>query len=172
MILNHFWRDFYEPAPVGIHQRLRRKAFRPVFCGDPPEWDEPPYIDEGKELNRSRRLAYSMATRRTTFLTQREQLARELIDELDERVTKGRIREMTAQTGGVQITWNERLWHGADEAFGLTRAIRYGNEGFAQIWLSEVGLDDETRLVNTVAHEFCHVAARLLHAPKEDHGIE
>lgn len=161
--------EFYTPTSVGIHQQLRNNAFYPTY--DPFNADALRALHEVDETYRTRILAYSVSARRVAFLHERREFARQLVDELDERLTQGRIRRMTAFTGGVQIVWQKTVWHGGVQCFGLTHALGNGNEGYAQISLSEVLLDDEIRLRDTVAHEFCHVAEMLIHRTKTEHGV-
>ncbi|KAL2751945.1 hypothetical protein ACRALDRAFT_1078355 [Sodiomyces alcalophilus JCM 7366] len=93
----------------------------------------------------------------TTFLT-----------ELDEAVTQGRLAELASSTGGVAIRWSNKLNTTAGRAHWKKETVRsIGPNGHepatairhhASIELSEKVIDDEHRLLNVVAHEFCHLA--------------
>lgn len=161
--------EFYTPTSVGIHQQLRNNAFYPTY--DPFNADALRALHEVDETYRTRILAYSVSARRVAFLHERTEFARQLVDELDDRLTQGRIRRMTACSGGIKIFWQGRLFNDGKEYYGWTLAGGYEDQAYAEISLSAVRLDDEIRLRDTVAHEFCHVAATLLHRTREEHGL-
>ncbi|KAH0359527.1 hypothetical protein KCU65_g9912, partial [Aureobasidium melanogenum] len=119
-------------------------------------------------LDKVRAQAYRDACRAAYFGVEKVYKAEEFIQELDEKLTGGRIAQMTALTGGVTISWNKRMTATAGLA-KCKRGILHGMS-FATIELSDKLIDDQDRLLNTVAHEFCHVANILISGDLRSHG--
>ncbi|KAH0262862.1 hypothetical protein KCU91_g13109, partial [Aureobasidium melanogenum] len=119
-------------------------------------------------LDKVRAQAYRDACRAAYFGVEKVYKAEEFIQELDEKLTGGRIAQMTALTGKVKILWNKRLTATA----GLAKCKRGSLPGMssATIELSDKLIDDQDRLLNTVAHEFCHVANILISGDLRSHG--
>ena len=101
--------------------------------------------------------------------------------ELDEKITHGKIAEMAASTGGVKIIWSKKLNTTAGRANWKRETIRPkapqpnpptsstsqpapapSFRHHAAIELAEKVIDDEDRLLNVVAHEFCHLATFMV----------
>jgi predicted SprT family Zn-dependent metalloprotease len=116
-------------------------------------------------LDKVRTQAYRDACRAAYFGVEKVYKAEEFIQELDRKLTGGQIGEMTACTGGLKISWNKRLTATA----GLARCKRETLPS-ATIELSDKLIDDQERLLNTVAHEFCHVANILTSGDLRSHG--
>ncbi|KAG9687214.1 hypothetical protein KCU95_g11212, partial [Aureobasidium melanogenum] len=119
-------------------------------------------------LDKVRAQAYRDACRAAYFGVEKVYKAEEFIQELDEKLTGGRVGQMTALTGGVKISWNKRLTATA----GLAKCKRgiLHRMSSATIELSDKLIDDHDRLLNTVAHEFCHVANILISGDLRSHG--
>ncbi|KAH6652076.1 SprT-like family-domain-containing protein [Truncatella angustata] len=116
----------------------------------------------------------------------KEKVAQEFLHELDERITTGQLSKLTEATGGLRIKWSTSLQTTAgrahwkcketttnvqqpDGSFKSTRERRH--EGFIE--LAAKVLSNEEDLLNTVAHEFCHLAVFMLNGkPKFAHGAE
>jgi predicted SprT family Zn-dependent metalloprotease len=116
-------------------------------------------------LDKVRTQAYRDACRAAYFGVEKVYKTEESIQELDKKLTGGQIGVMTASTGGVKISWNKRPTATA----GLARCKR-GTLPSATIELSDKLIDDQERLLNTVAHEFCHVANILINGDLRSHG--
>lgn len=122
------------------------------------------------------------AASRKAFEQVKAQIARNFLEELDTKITNHKIAELTAATGGTTITWSKTLKKTAGRAkvttrcerkpcehIGVTSAKTYPQH--ASIELAEKVIDDEHRLRNTLAHEFCHLANILVsNIKKEPHG--
>lgn len=105
---------------------------------------------------------------RRAFLSQRDTIAKEFLKELDEKITEGKVAELAESTGGVLINWSKTLQTTAGRATwkretvtskaadGSTISTTYKHH--ASIQLAEKVIDDEAKLLNVVAHEFCHLA--------------
>lgn len=102
------------------------------------------------------------------FAQSKHDLADKFLLELDERITNNQLSELSAATGGVRIDWTNKLHTTAGRANwkretikqktaeGETISSRYRHH--ASIELSTKVIDDENRLLNVIAHEFCHLA--------------
>ncbi|KAL2421361.1 hypothetical protein ABEF95_005500 [Exophiala dermatitidis] len=134
-----------------------------------------PEKEQKKRLLEEKR---ATAARKKEFDSRKGQMAVDLLRELDANVANGRLGELSASTGGVQIVWSKTLRSTAGRA-NWKRAVtkpsgspvKAGNtadasrlasgikiQHFASIELAEKIIDCEDRLVNTLAHEFCHLA--------------
>jgi hypothetical protein len=119
---------------------------------------------------------------RKDFESRKHQLAEDFLKELDEKVTKGQIAELAASGGGVQIIWNKKLNSTAGRANWKRECVRATHSDgtvdrkyrhIANIELAEKVIDDEDRLINVLAHEFCHLANFMVSGVKDNpHGKE
>jgi len=107
-----------------------------------------------------------------TFVSNRHQTADAFVAELDHVITGGRLGELAASTGGVRVTWSNRLNTTAGRAHWRRETNRTEKGGslqgmerhrhHASIELAEKVIDNEDRLLNVVAHEFCHLACFMV----------
>ncbi|KAK0725299.1 SprT-like family-domain-containing protein [Lasiosphaeris hirsuta] len=103
-----------------------------------------------------------------TFEQAKHNMADKFIRELDTVITNGKLAELAASTGGIKLNWTNKLnttagranWKRetirTKSAAGETISVVYKHH--ASIELAEKVIDDEHRLLNVVAHEFCHLA--------------
>jgi predicted SprT family Zn-dependent metalloprotease len=107
--------------------------------------------------------------RRDSFNNKKASFAATFLEVLDNAVSGGKVQLLAEPTGGVKITWSKTLQKTAGRAqwrservetrspdgqrTGATQHIHY-----ATIELAERIIDDEYRLINTLAHEYCHLA--------------
>lgn len=131
------------------------------------------------------------AARKAAFNADKHALAANLLSYLDEHVTSSQLSTLSASTGGVQVTWSKTLRSTAGRANwrrsvtrpqtgspikgspvkGLVRGEKVKVEHFANIELAEKVIDNEERLVNTLAHEFCHLANFMVSGVRDQpHG--
>lgn len=107
------------------------------------------------------------------FLAIRDKLAQEFFLELDEKLANGKISKIMEDSGGVKIIWSKKLVSTAGQAkwkrekvqdkvrrLDGSRELVYRQ--FATIELAEKVIDDEYRLLNTLAHEFCHLCTMII----------
>lgn len=119
------------------------------------------------------------------FSQKKHALAEEFLDDLDGTITDGQVSKLAAGTGGVKIIWSKKLNTTAGRANWKRETIRStirldnGNLGpptfrhHASIELAEKVIDDEDRLLNVIAHEFCHLANFMVSNIKTNpHGKE
>ncbi|KAI0880421.1 SprT-like family-domain-containing protein [Annulohypoxylon maeteangense] len=124
---------------------------------------------------------------RKAFDAIKESLARVFLRELDDRITDGKLAKLTEDTGGLRIEWSNTLRSTAGRAHwkcktqstttknaeGVTTSVRETRQHTAFIELATRVLSNESDLLNTVAHEFCHLAVFILNGkPKAAHGAE
>jgi predicted SprT family Zn-dependent metalloprotease len=104
-----------------------------------------------------------------SFAARKHALAESFLLELDSKITQGRIAELAESTGGVKLVWTKTLNTTAGRANWrreTTRTTRKADgeqlsvtyKHHASIELAEKVIDDEHRLLNVMAHEFCHLA--------------
>lgn len=117
------------------------------------------------------------------FSESKHEVADKFLRELDERITEGKLSELSAGTGGIRIEWSNKLnttagranWKretikskGQDEE---APSVRYRHHAFIE--LSTKVIDDTHRLLNVIAHEFCHLANFMVSGvTKNPHGRE
>lgn len=108
--------------------------------------------------------------RRILFQLHRQEIARSFLAELDRKITDGQIAKLTAPAGGVKIVWNRRLQTTAGQ-IKLRRTILKDTYREYRIELADKIVNDENRLYNVMAHEFCHLANIMIsHITTEPHG--
>jgi predicted SprT family Zn-dependent metalloprotease len=152
--------------------------------------------DGREELKRRYGQSPDKKQAKKAFDAVKEDLARSFLLELDHVITKGRLAQLTETTGGLRIQWSNTLLTTAGRAHWkcktttttskqplpssssstaastITRTTT-STQHYASIELATKVLSNESDLLNTVAHEFCHLAVFLLHGkPKLAHGAE
>ena len=124
--------------------------------------------------------------RKADFDARKIQLALDLLQELDTNVTNCQISNLASTTGGVQIVWSKTLrstagranWRrtmtklsGSPIKGAVTEGPGIKVQHYANIELAEKVIDCEDRLVNTLAHEFCHLANFMVSGVRDQpHG--
>jgi predicted SprT family Zn-dependent metalloprotease len=116
------------------------------------------------------------------FEKTKHELAATFLRELDETITNGKLAELSASTGGIKLIWTNKLNTTAGRANWKRETIRTRHadpsssssssstttpsaqpppakyKHHASIELAEKVIDSEPRLLNVLAHEFCHLA--------------
>ena len=171
------WNDEYSPFKASPVRRLfhapntndRSVSPPPSPCKSPAKT---PRRDKATLLARKR------------FDSTKEQLALSFLAELDEKVAGSQVSTLTAATGGIKILWSKKLITTAGRANWKREAIRSKSAlssntstksilisdsptkpstatayiHHATIELSTKVLTTAGRLLNTLAHEYCHLA--------------
>lgn len=107
--------------------------------------------------------------RRESFNNKKASFAETFLHVLDTAVSDGEVNRLAKQTGGVKITWSKTLQKTAGRAQWRSERVECrGPDGqrtgasqyihHATIELAERIIDDQYRLINTLAHEYCHLA--------------
>ncbi|KAL6898728.1 SprT-like family domain-containing protein [Trichoderma evansii] len=120
-----------------------------------------------------------------SFDAKKGQLAADFLRQLDAQITDGKIGELTESTGGVKIVWSKTLKTTAGRASWKRETVssKQTKDGVSvdvkqyrhhsSIELAEKVIDDEQRLLNVIAHEFCHLANFMINGIKDNpHGKE
>ncbi|KAI9052538.1 hypothetical protein LZ554_003881 [Drepanopeziza brunnea f. sp. 'monogermtubi'] len=116
------------------------------------------------------------------FSQTKHALADSFLTELDAKITNGEIARLAASTGGVKIIWSKKLNTTAGRANWKRETVKPApgstdvkliHRHHATIELAEKVIDDEGRLLNVLAHEFCHLANFMVSGIKTNpHGKE
>ncbi|KAK3290764.1 SprT-like family-domain-containing protein [Chaetomium fimeti] len=119
------------------------------------------------------------------FEKTKHELARTFLQELDQTITNGKLAELTASTGGIKVVWTHKFNRTAGQAIWKRETITpqrqpdgttttpAAHKHHASIELAEKVIDSEPRLINVVAHEFCHLATFMVSGVKTNpHGAE
>ncbi|KAK0625369.1 SprT-like family-domain-containing protein, partial [Bombardia bombarda] len=117
-------------------------------------------------------LAASAREAKKSFAAAKHALAESFLAELDETITAGQLSALAASTGGIKLNWTNKLNTTAGRANWKRETVRTKaaadptssasvtttTKHHASIELAEKVIDDEHRLLNVIAHEFCHLA--------------
>ncbi|KAL7958407.1 SprT-like family domain-containing protein [Trichoderma compactum] len=148
------------------------------------EWYEPEMDRKTKSSARST-VPKSPSKRQTkkSFDAIKSQLAIDFLQQLDTQITHGKVGELTQSTGGVKIVWSNTLKTTAGRANWKRETVISKHTGgsakadveqyrhSSSIELSEKVIDDELRLLNVIAHEFCHLANFMINGITDNpHG--
>lgn len=123
----------------------------------------------------------SEAQAKKDFAARKHALAESFLAELDEVITSGQIAALSASTGGVRLIWSKTLNSTAGRANWRRETTKSRpsptspsittQKHHASIELAEKVIDDEERLFNVLAHEFCHLANFMVSGIKDQpHG--
>lgn len=145
---------------------------------------------KGPEADKKRAATAAAAAKRR-FGDEKVDLARDLLRELDEKVSDGILARLSQSTGGVEVIWSKNLrstagranWRRtvtktstgsylkSDHARTVAEAGDVKVQHYASIELAEKIIDNEERLVNTLAHEYCHLANFMVSGVRDQpHG--
>ncbi|KAL2829002.1 SprT-like family-domain-containing protein [Aspergillus cavernicola] len=127
--------------------------------------------------------------RKKSFDGRKAAFAETFFKVLDDAVSGGEVQRRSADTGGVRIVWSKTLQTTAGRASwkrdrstadsSSLRSSSSSNEtpplsstkNFATIELAERIIDDEDRLISTLAHEYCHLANYMVsNVRNQPHG--
>lgn len=109
--------------------------------------------------------------RRLSFDNRKHDSARAFFEELDNAVSGGEIQRLARSSGGVAIVWSKTLQKTAGRALWSRDRYLVAESGAlpsvetkhaAKIELAERIIDDDYRLINTLAHEYCHLTAYMI----------
>lgn len=168
------WNEEYSPrkAPKG-NPRTSDGRFEVCLPTSPTKKSQPTRDRSGHEAKKA-------------FAQKKHEVAEAFLRELDESITGGKVFEMAALTGGVKIIWSKKLNTTAGRANWKRETMRSTTlcadnrsetkityRHYASIELAEKVIDDEERLLNVIAHEFCHLANFMISGIRNNpHGKE
>ena len=177
------WNEQYSPCKIVASPRKNRFTTPPASDdenGGPPSPSTSPRKSRSPQKNASPVKSKEAREMKKAWDVRKKTMAQEFLNELDRKILDGKLAEMTKDMGGVSIVWNKKLNSTAGRA--NWRRERIGKQGSgedtkvlykhsASIELAEKVIDDETKLINVVAHEFCHLCNFMISGVKDNpHG--
>jgi predicted SprT family Zn-dependent metalloprotease len=181
------WVDRHSPQKILQSPRKERKLERLALgvCNRNSDLNDP----FGSPTASPRKSSPQKQTKnaRKAFETRKQAIAQEFLAELDEKITDGKIGLMSQSTGGIKLIWTKKLNSTAGRANWRREGIRLRNADadnvadqvtttyrhHASIELAEKVIDDDERLLNVIAHEFCHLANFMVSGIRDrPHGRE
>jgi predicted SprT family Zn-dependent metalloprotease len=105
-----------------------------------------------------------------SFELKKQRTAEQFLKELDAEITQGKVAQLSESTGGVRLVWTKTLNTTAGRANWRRETLRTPGAEASEtkhkhhVWieLAEKVIDDEDRLLNVLAHEFCHLATFMI----------
>ncbi|KXJ90636.1 SprT-like family-domain-containing protein [Microdochium bolleyi] len=145
-----------------------------------------PTLDDATAMKQKYTSSPQKKSEKKAFDAIKDEIAKNFLQELDERITDGRLESLAATSGGLKTVWSKTLQTTAGRAHWrcktTTRTTKHKDGSVtkeeerqheASIELATKVLTNEDDLLNTVAHEFCHLAVFMLDGkPKMAHGKE
>ncbi|ADV23648.1 hypothetical protein I305_01631 [Cryptococcus gattii E566] len=136
-----------------------------VNCDSEPEQDE---SISKKVTEKSKTPKLKGDPSKKEWALQRVRVANEIFGDLDRRVFESKLGERGAK---ARLDWNNRLLTTAGMARSKRSTRDNGSSKEYWIELSEKVLTSEGRILNTVAHEMCHLATWIISGDfKNPHG--
>ncbi|KAF2851258.1 hypothetical protein T440DRAFT_449258 [Plenodomus tracheiphilus IPT5] len=126
----------------------------------------------------------AIRAQRKAFADRKHDMAASFLTELDTTISQGRISTLSAATGGIKLVWSKTLKTTAGRANWRREQIRIRTGPLptdtrleighhCSIELAEKVIDDEERLYNVLAHEFCHLTTFMISEVRNNpHGAE
>ena len=171
------WNEQYSPRkPLNSPRKLKLLSLDEDEAELSPS--ESPRKNRGNSPSKTDQ---TVIQKRKKFNDNKNGIATSFLAEVDQTITKGRLASMAESTGGIKIIWSKKLSSTAGRANWRREAVRSkGADGtvliiahrhHASIELAERVIDDEDRLINVIAHEYCHLANFMISGIKENpHG--
>lgn len=139
-----------------------------------------------KDSNASEPTVKEIRVQRKDFAERKHAVAEAFLAELDNTICSGTIADLSAATGGIHLIWSKTLKTTAGRANWRREAIRLKTSSpdspptcrtetrhHCSIELASKVIDDEERLYNVVAHEFCHLLTFMISEVRNNpHGAE
>ena len=156
------WNDYYSPKKINFSPPKKAHSERQCAPGFPTLYNHEK--EDGTVTPKAERDA---VRRKKTFQATKHKTAEAFFAEIDQKMTGGRIAGMSKSTGGVKLIWSKKLISTAGRAHWkrtIPKIEKMCNDTdeveqhHVSIELAEKVIDDEGRLKNVIAHEFCHLA--------------
>ena len=154
-----------------IESPKKKPAKRSTAKSKTPNVEAPPTVKQIRE-------------QRKAFSEMKHSIAEAFLEELDTTIASGRIQELSKSTGGIKLVWSKTLKTTAGRANWRREQIRIRTGPLStdtrteirhhcSIELAEKVIDDEERLYNVLAHEFCHLTTFMISEVRNNpHGAE
>ncbi|MCJ1425743.1 hypothetical protein MMC29_003643 [Sticta canariensis] len=174
------WNDQYSPRKTPRTERSGRMLS--ISEDDGPE-PSPSASPQKSPIKSPVKKDKEETQRRKLFNEKKNGLATSFLKDVDEKITNGQVAALAASAGGIQIVWSKKLRSTAGRANWRKETLRTkhpdgsvsikSDRHHASIELAEKIIDDEDRLFNTIAHEYCHLANFMISGVKDNpHGKE
>ncbi|KAJ4338013.1 hypothetical protein N0V95_008186 [Ascochyta clinopodiicola] len=151
----------------------KKKTFRPQTIKKPTSDISTPTVQQ-------------IRAQRKEFTERKHDIAASFLAELDNTICSGTISSLSQATGGIKLIWSKTLNTTAGRANWRREVIRvrtsptdsaptYTTETrhHCSIELASKVIDDENRLYNVLAHEFCHLTTFMISEVRNNpHGAE
>ncbi|KAG8529233.1 uncharacterized protein KY384_005868 [Bacidia gigantensis] len=173
------WNDQYSPKKTP-----KSRCRKPLILDDYSVSKAPPSGPSSKSPTKSaaKKDKASLAKHRA-FNERKHDMATCFLTEVDQIISNSQVTQMSESTGGIKIIWSKKLTSTAGRANWRREAIRHKHTDgttsetthrhHASIELAEKVIDDEERLTNVLAHEYCHLANFMISGVKDNpHGKE
>ncbi|KAI5204170.1 hypothetical protein E4T39_03728 [Aureobasidium subglaciale] len=167
------WNDEYSPQKPLMSPKKNRKAL-------PEDSDSHSPSSSPKKTTSPTKKTRAEIDAKKDFENKKHKLVEDFFAQLDHKITGDEIGELAALTGGVKFIWSKTLNSTAGRANWKRETNKQRNldgtttttqKHHASIELAEKVIDDEERLLNVVAHEFCHLANFMVSGIKDQpHG--
>ncbi|KAK3319797.1 SprT-like family-domain-containing protein [Cercophora scortea] len=160
------WNDEHSPRKQ-LFPDAKKTPAKPPTASKKAGPSKPPAAAVAKEAKRA-------------FQEAKHDIAEAFLRELDTVITNGQLAALSASTGGIKLNWTNKLNTTAGRANWKRETVRtvtkppagsssttsgmvppttvVTHKHHASIELAEKVIDDEHRLLNVMAHEFCHLA--------------
>lgn len=118
------------------------------------------------------------------FAERKHDIAISFLAELDSKICSGTISKLSSTTGGIKLIWSKTLKTTAGRANWRREVIRLRTSSEPLTYTTEIRhhcsielaskvIDDEERLYNVLAHEFCHLTTFMISEVRGNpHGTE
>lgn len=177
------WNEQYSPRKMVASPRKNRFA-TPTSDDEngPPSPSTSPRKSRSPQKSASPVKSREAREMKKAWDKRKKQIAQDFLQELDKTIVDGKLAELAAATGGVQLIWSKKLNTTAGRANWRREKIRDPQpDGSISTWyrhtanieLAEKVIDDEVKLINVVAHEFCHLCNFMVNGMRDNpHGKE
>ena len=173
------WNDQYSPTKTP--KSNRRNRF--VILGDSDEDISPTAAPRKSPPKSPAKRDKATIEKGKLFNNRKHETASTFLAEVDKIITGGQVAQLAESTGGIKIIWSKKLSSTAGRANWRREAVRHRSPSgtisvgdhrhHASIELAEKVIDDEHRLFNVIAHEYCHLANFMISGIKNNpHGKE
>jgi predicted SprT family Zn-dependent metalloprotease len=166
--------DSSDDSDASFHSPSASPAKKKVITSSPAK----------KALNEASPTVAEARKQRKAFAESKHTIAENFLAEIDRTITEGKIACMAASTGGIKLIWSKTLKTTAGRANWRREQLRLRMgpdptnikveyRHHCSIELAEKVIDDEERLYNVLAHEYCHLTTFMISEVRNNpHGAE
>ncbi|KAI6368045.1 hypothetical protein MCOR25_004728 [Pyricularia grisea] len=142
---------------------------------------QPPPVPSPTKMSPTKKEQAVQREAKKSFEGSKHEIANRFLHELDQVITEGRLTKLAESTGGIKLQWTKTLNTTAGRANWRRETIQRKHSRaavgsvapaeivttiecrhHATIELADKVIDNEDRLLNVLAHEFCHLATFMI----------